>query len=269
MKKNHSSVFISLIILFIALCAKTVSSQPKDYYMLKALPIPVHTQAKQMFTSIGYDGGIDINLSYSLPRDIFIFATGNINPFSSSRKEDVGARYKIFKNDYAATIGLGGFKYSKYNFFNAFEYSGGIGLSKIDSYWRYVPDALEVADMFTDALYQTAFVQVNGTKVFSKIHLGAATRIAVNRYGTLKYFTRSQANITSNSNSFATIVLEPALSFSYLISMFRGNFQLGVSVPVYTQGATMVSTSFPSEVESYGEFYFFWRIAIQRLKNKN
>lgn len=269
MRIKPSIFLIALIILFVALCAKTSFSQTKDYYMLKALPIPAHTQAKQMFTSVGYDGGIDINLSYSLPRDMFVFVTGNINPFSSERKEGVGARYKIFKNDYGATLGLGGFRYSKYNFISSFEYSGGIGLSKIDSYWRYVPAMLESHDQFTNAFYQTAFVQVNGTKIFSKIHLGAATRLAVNRYGTLEYFMRPKAYVTSNSHSFATIALEPALSFSYLVATFRANFQLGVSIPIYTQGVTMASTLGTSEVGSYGEFYFFWRIAIQHLKNKD
>ncbi len=266
MKFNHPKNFLKLLSISLLFYANTVSSQPKDYYMLKALVVPVHTQSNQVFTSVGFDGGFNLNLSYSLKRKVYVYGSFNANPLSHQRKETVGGRYKIFKNDYAATLGFGRFEHSKHTFFNSYEYSGGLSVTRIDSYWRYVSETDENKDVFTQAFYQSAFMQVDGTKIMGNIHLGAGARIAYSRFGELKYYTRSKANVTSNSKPFSMVTLEPALSFSYLIATFRGNFQLGVSIPLYAQEVLMESTAGLDEETAYGDFYFFWRISIQRLK---
>jgi hypothetical protein len=265
--------YSSLIAVFIFLLTNNgLKAQPNDYYKPRALITPGHYDYNQFTLTLGYDGGFDINLSYSLPKGIALIAAGNVNPLSHFRFGSVD--YTIHKNDLSGMAGLGYYKNRKYKYFNVFEIYTGANISMVDNFVRWETSTLESNDRITKALYNTYFLQIQTNTIKEKYGFTLATRISMNHYRDFEYYLRSKTTTNVLSGSFNLFAAEPALGVFIPIRNFKANVQLGVSIPVYTQEAQMVETIVASNViknnvENYGEFYFFWRLSLYYIKSKH
>jgi hypothetical protein len=250
-----------IVILSVFLLAFTSNSSfgQKDYYAKRGLIIPAHEMPRQFFVSLGYDRGIDLNVSYSLPRNLVLFSMANLNAFTQTKNESLGGSYKITKNDYALYGGLGYFSYNRHKKLNTFELYAGAGTTEIDN--------VTSSNLHTQANYLTFFGQINAIVSEKKIEYGLGTRIAYNNYSNFKYFYSAPLT-NGNVSSFGLLTLEPAINFSYIIANLKANIQVGISLPLYSQEAEMknMQTNI-TYLESYGDLYFFWRTGIQFTKS--
>ncbi len=266
-KLKHFSVLSISLILALIFCSTSTIAQPKEFYTPKALILPGHYDQNQVFASLGYDGGFDLNISRTIPHNFVLFATGNLDFFSHHRREAISADYKIFKSDYAWSAGVGRYKFDRHNFINIIEYYAGVGTTSINNYRSY-PQTTSNQDWFTEASYLGIYTQMNAMVKREKVYFGLATRLTYNQYNSFSFYTRPKNLVTSNVNKFNLLNFEPAFSFSYILANFRGNAQVGVSIPLYSQDTELVDTGGNVEVETYGDFYFFWRISLQVMKKR-
>ncbi|MFP4556272.1 MAG: hypothetical protein ACLFNU_05315 [Bacteroidales bacterium] len=256
-----------IAIILSSFAGKQAKAQPKDYYKPSPLIISSHRQPKELLLTVGYDRGLDFGASVSLPFNFIVYAKGNLNTFSHSRDEPLEPRYTINKNDYSWLSGVGYFGHRRYKFFNVIEMYSGIGNTKIDNFRRYSTSLSEDNDRFTKANYRTAFGQINAIAAFKTVELGVAAKVSYNLYKDFEYYIGTPAITNRNTDDFAFVNFEPALSLSYLLLNFKGNLQLGVSVPLFSHEAEIVEL--PREAistENYEDFYFFWRLSLQYLK---
>lgn len=245
-----------------------VFAQPKDYYKPNPLIISSHRQPKELLLSVGYDKGLDLGASLSLPFNFIVFAKGNLNTFSHSRNESLEPRYTINKNDYSWLSGIGYFVNRSYKFFNVIEMYSGVGNTSIDNYRRYSTSTSEDYDNYTKASYHTAFAQVNAITAKDNVEVGLGARVSYNLYKDFEYYIGTPSITNRNTSDFAFVKFEPALSLSYLLLNFKGNIQLGVSVPLISDDTEIVKLPIESfSVENYEDFYFFWRLSLQYIKH--
>ena len=241
-----------------------VYGQPKDFYSPRPLIFSSHTSPKELVLSVGYDGGVDMNVSFSLPHSLFVFAQGGVNTFSHSRNESLEPRYTINKNDYSWLAGVGLYAELKYSFFNIVELQAGAGTTSIDNFRRSSTSTTEVYNRHTLANYGTVFCQMNAVKMIKSSELGIAGRLSYSQYNHLEHFIGSGAITNRNTNSFGFLSIEPALSYSLLVRNFKGNLQFGISVPLHSDDTYIEESQHNTiTLENYSDFYFFWRISIQ------
>src|SRR5665647_1240211 len=99
--------FLHLLFLIIFIPIQAYSQ--RDFYIPKALLIPVHTHNQELHVSLGFGGGYDANISYSFSKHIAVFATGTLNKGAYNRTSLFGDKYKIIKDDYTLKGGAGYF----------------------------------------------------------------------------------------------------------------------------------------------------------------
>lgn len=102
------SIKCLLLTLVLLVSSKAALSQD-EYYIPKALIIPVHTHKQELHLSLGKGGGYDANISYALSKHLAVFTTGTLNTGTLRRMSFSGDRYMIQKNDYAVKGGIGYF----------------------------------------------------------------------------------------------------------------------------------------------------------------
>jgi hypothetical protein len=260
-------ILLCLILLFNG----NLKAQPIDYYKPMALVNPGHFDIKEYSFTIGYDGGIDLNFSYTLPKNIALVAAGNVNVFKYNRKASVD--YTIHNNNFSGLAGLGYFKHRQYKFFNIVEMFVGARISSVDNYIRKENSTSESSDDMTKAEYLTIFGQLQTNALKKKYGLFFASRISLNNYQSFEFYRRSKTQISEISGSFNLLSLEPAFGVTIPINNIRTNLQLGVSLPIYSEDAIITETFTASNttnefIESYGDFYFFWRLSFTYLKTK-
>ncbi len=256
---------------FFLLIIGNLMAQPYDYYKPMALVNPGHFDAKEYSFTVGYDGGIDLNLSYTLPKNIALVAGGNVNVFNYNKKASVD--YTIHNSNFSGLAGLGYFKHRQYKFFNIVEMFAGTRVSTVDNYIRKENSTSESSDDMTKAQYLTLFGQLQTNALKKKYGLFFASRITLNRYQNFEFYRRSKTQVSEISSSFNLLSLEPAFGVTIPINNIRTNMQFGVSLPIYSEDATITETYTASNttnelVENYGDFYFFWRLSFTYLKTK-
>jgi len=246
-------------------------SQPYNYYKPLALVNPAHFDAKEYSLALGYDGGVDFNLSYSITKNVALFAGGNANAFAYPKKASVN--YTIHNSNFTGLAGLGYFKHRQYNFFNIVELFAGGRISTVDNFVRKENSTSDSFDDFTQAQYFTLFGQLQTNAMKKKYGLLFASRISYNTYSLLEFYRRSRSQVSEATSPFGLLALEPAFGLTLPVKNIRFNLQLGVSLPVYSEETKITETFVASGAtndytENYGDFYFFWRLNFSFLKTK-
>ncbi len=256
------SVFASIL-----LFSSLVLAQ-KDFYTPNALVTPMHTQAKQLYTLIGYGRGVEVNASYSPLPHLALFATGSLNIGTRSRTSILGDRYFINKADYSYTGGVEWF--GKVGAFTI-EALGGAGYFWVDNYWAF--ESSENSKDYLKGSYTSAFMQANVSKQVRNFNFGFATRFSWSFYDHM-YFTSldgSGSIIESGEyQQFDFISMEPAFWGSYNLNGLLLGAQLGFSIPVTYPESNRVSYHVYENIsskEKFGEMFMVGRFSISYLFN--
>jgi len=152
---------------FSMLSGIATKSQPYNYYKPLALVNPAHFDGKEYSLALGYDGGVDFNLSYSITKNVALFAGGNANAFAYPKKASVN--YTIHNSNFSGLAGLGYFKHRQYNFFNIVELFAGGRISTVDNFVRKENSTSDSFDDFTQAQYFTLFGQLQTNAMKKKV----------------------------------------------------------------------------------------------------
>lgn len=217
--------FISLFII----TGQTAMTQT-DYYIPKALIIPIHSHKQELHVSLGIGGGYDANFSYSLTKNIAVFTTGTLSSGTSKRIGFFGDKFNINKNDYAIKGGIGYFLNLDRNFINHIESYAGFGNYKVDNFW-FFPGERETSGYVTKAKFWNVFWQFHGTHKVKRHELTGAVRIAYSEYNYLNYKNRnSNYNLPATSlEGLWGVTIDPVISYSYLLKKLKLNLQAGFS----------------------------------------
>lgn len=205
------------------------SFSQKDFYIPKALVIPVHTSKQELHVSLGIGGGYDANLSYAVTKHFALFTTGTINKGTHRRRSFWGDRYDIDKNDYALTGGVGYFSTTNHRLINIVESYAGYGSYKTDNYW-YFNGEKGVSGYKIQATYWNVFWQFQGTHKIKNHEFTGALRFAYNKYYSFQYKdVNYQGHVKTTLDNLWGFTIDPAISYSYLIKSLKFNIQLGGS----------------------------------------
>lgn len=227
---NLFAAFKCLCLCCSALLLSNVAIAQVEYYIPKALVIPVHTAGHQLHTSLGAGGGMDVNVSYALTDRLALFTTATINKGRRGRRGFFNNTYSIQKSDYAFTGGAGYFKRNEGKFINHLETFVGFGNYKVDNF-QYTGWMWEGHGYETDATYWNLFWQLNAIHKVRKHELAAALRVAYSTYVQLEWL-KKDPNINFQKNSFEGLrglTFEPFVSYSFLHQKIKFNCQLGFS----------------------------------------
>lgn len=221
----NSLFFISLLIL----TNKTAMSQT-EYYIPKALIIPIHTHKQELHVSLGKGGGYDANISYALTKHLAVFTTGTFSRGTSKRIGFFGDRFNIYKNDYAVKGGIGYFSTLNHKFVNHIESYTGFGSYKVDNFW-FFPAEKETSGYETKAKFWNAFWQFQATHKINKHELTVAIRFAYSKYNELNYRNRNPTyNLPKTRlEGLWGVTIDPVISYSYLLNKLKFNVQAGMS----------------------------------------
>jgi len=256
---------------FSMLSGIATKSQPYNYYKPLALVNPAHFDGKEYSLALGYDGGVDFNLSYSITKNVALFAGGNANAFAYPKKASVN--YTIHNSNFSGLAGLGYFKHRQYNFFNIVELFAGGRISTVDNFVRKENSTSDSFDDFTQAQYFTLFGQLQTNAMKKKYGLLFASRISYNNYSLFEFYSRLRSRVYEATRPFGLLAMEPAFGLTLPVNNVRFNLQLGVSLPIYSPDVSITETRAVSgttneTIENYGDFYFFWRLNFSFLKTK-
>ncbi len=256
---------------FSMLSGIATKSQPYNYYKPLALVNPAHFDGKEYSLALGYDGGVDFNLSYSITKNVALFAGGNANAFAYPKKASVN--YTIHNSNFSGLAGLGYFKQRQYNFFNIVELFAGGRISTVDNFVRKENSTSDSFDDFTQAQYFTLFGQLQTNAMKKKYGLLFASRISYNNYSLFEFYSRLRSRVYEATRPFGLLAMEPAFGLTLPVNNVRFNLQLGVSLPIYSPDVSITETRAVSgttneTIENYGDFYFFWRLNFSFLKTK-
>lgn len=258
---------LSLIFMLILITEKLLFGQ-RDFYIPKALIIPMHDQKHQLHASIGLGGGYDLNCSYSFSNHFAIFSTGTWDIGSKKRKPiGYGGEYKIVKNDYAITCGLGYFKKGQIILFETY---AGIGISKVKNHWNSIGNN-ENAE-FTNANYWNFFYQLSVGKKNEEFELGVAGRLSYSIYNDMEFYDSYFNNSTMKSRyeNLKILRVEPVVYFGFIIDKIAINLQAGLSIPLDNGRVKQVNTFVSqeeqilnTEIKNAYESGFFGRLSLQ------
>jgi hypothetical protein len=216
-------LFISLLL------AGAVYSQD-EYYIPKALIIPVHKNSQELHVSLGKGGGTDLNISYALTKHLALFTTANVNKGVSLRRSFFGGWHRIRKNDYAFKGGIGYFASVDGKLIHQIESYAGYGKHKVHNN-RFFKDEPEVYGFETNAAFYNIFWQIQATHKTGRCELTAALRLAYSKYSYLEYLNKHPNDMTGTVSieEMWGRTIDPAIGFSYIMNNWRCNLQLGVS----------------------------------------
>jgi len=218
--------FVSLLLLFF------ISAQSqREFFIPKALIIPVHTHKQELHVSLGLGGGYDGNISYALTKHFAVFTTGNLNTGTAKRVSFFGDKFKIHKNDYAVKGGIGYYSATKHKLVNYIESYAGYGKYKVDNFW-YFPDEKETSGYDTKARFWNVFWQINATHKIHKQEFTTALRITYSKYTDLQYRDRypNAHDLKNTLEGLRGVTIDPVVSYSYLLNKCKFNLQAGVAV---------------------------------------
>lgn len=251
------------ITLLLLLAAAAVTGQD-EYYIPKALIIPVHKNSGELHASLGKGGGTDLNLSYAITKHLAVFTTATLNRGRSSRTSLWGDRYYIRKKDNVIKGGLGYFTSLTGKAVHFVECYAGYGRYSVDNF-RYF--AGETSGWETNASFWNIFWQINATNEYKKLQITASIRIAYSRYTLLEYLEDFNVNTKVSVPGLKGKTIDPVISISYLFTHFRVNGQFGFSG---FSGSLKVSDA--SGSTSYRLNALIGRVSIQKnfmLKRRN
>lgn len=266
--KTKNSIKNTTLLIATLLFANYVANGQRDYYIPKAIPTPMHNQAKQLSVSVGYGMGADINCSYSFNNKYSVFAGTNLNFANYRRTTILGGEYKIYKNDLVANVG-GGYYWNSNKIL--FEAIMGFGINKVNNHW-YFTEYTESVE-YTKSIYWNTYINLNlGLKAKGIIY-GLATRASYSIYSKFEFYdTHPNENILNTEyQGLKMFSVEPALFFDLeAINNFSVSGQLGIALPFSGGKFTKIETfKNDSQTESQLkttnviEGAFFWRLCIR------
>jgi hypothetical protein len=216
--------------LFILLLPAVAVYSQHEYYIPKALIVPVHKNNRELHLSLGKGGGTDVNVSYALTKHLAVFTTANVNKGRSARRNFFGDWYFIRKDDYAFKAGIGYFTSVDGKLIHQIESYAGYGKYKVHNN-RFFKAEPEVYGFETNAAFYNIFWQVQATHNSGRCELTAALRLAYSKYSYLQYLNKHPNDMTGTVSieGIWGRTIDPAIGFSYLFNNFKLNLQLGFS----------------------------------------
>ena len=178
----------------------------QDFFRPKAIPTPFHDQSKQLIGTLGYDGGFDLNCSYSFKDHMSLFATATLDVLPQKVRTILGNEYKILRNDFAASLGGSYYWNGDRMIFDA---NLGVGLNKIDNQWRLIGNP-ERKD-FTYADYWNVFSHVSIGRKVEGLIFGLASRVSYATYSTFEFYSTDYQTEPNTYKNLPLLSFEPAL----------------------------------------------------------
>ena len=218
----------------------TILFAQKDFYIPKALIIPLHDEPKQLFMSVGWGGGLDLNLSYALTNKFAVFGSSTVNIGNRSGITILGSSYTIEKNDYVLKGGLGYFSKIDNKFFEVFEVYLGAAVTKVDNLWYF--NNYRQGIEFTNAKYNSLFGQINIGKKKTKTEYAVGLRLNYSKYGEFNTFEPRESSALSHYQNVKGLSADPVVSFGYNLGRVKLNVQAGVAIPIRTSTANVIDT---------------------------
>ena len=215
-----------------------------DFYTPKALIIPLHDQPKQLFMSVGWGGGLDLNLSYAFTNKLAVFGSSTVNIGTRPGVTILGSSYTTEKDDYVLKGGLGYFSKIDNTLFEVFEASFGAAVTKISNSWYFNghPEGIE----FTDAKYNSVFAQINVGKKNPKTEYAVGIRFNYSKYSEFTFFEPRESSAFSQYQNVQGLSVDPVISFGYnLGSRVMLYAQVGSAIPIGTSPINKIDT-YPS-----------------------
>lgn len=230
---------LMLIIVIMTFSGSLLFGQ-KDFYIPKALLTPFHSQKQQLHVSLGYGGGFDLNCSYSFTNHFAGFITGNLNLATYRRSTMIyGDEYKIVKDDYNATLGVGYFNRREVVFIETYL---GAGINRVNNHWNFVNNS-DGAE-FTKARYWNMFYQLNVGRKGKRLECGFAGRVSYSIYSNVEFYDThpNMDDVTSRYENLRMLSLEPAMFFGFVLKRVIIDTQIGFSFPINTGKVNQVNT---------------------------
>jgi len=201
----------------------------QDFFRPKAIPTPFHDQSKQLIGTLGYDGGFDLNCSYSFKDHMSLFATATLDVLPQKVRTILGNEYKILRNDIAASLGGSYYWNGDRMIFDA---NLGVGLNKIDNQWRLIGNP-ERKD-FTYADYWNVFSHVSIGRKVEGLIFGLASRVSYATYSTFEFYSTDYQTEPNTYKNLPLLSFEPALFLDLkIIDNLSFNTQLRMAIPYY------------------------------------
>jgi hypothetical protein len=208
------------------LLAAAPATSQNEYYIPKALIMPVHKSSGELHASLGKGGGTDINVSYAITKHLAVFTTATINRGKSTRDGLWGDRYYIRKNDNVYKGGIGYFASPQGKLVHIVESYIGYGRYKVDNYQYF---AGETSGSETNASFWNIFWQIQATHEYKTLQLTAGIRITYSKYTLLEYLQDFDADTKVSVPNMRGTTIDPVVSISYLFKHFKVNGQFGFS----------------------------------------
>ena len=240
---KQNSLFYPIIKCFIIGLIATLPNKlfaQRGFYTPKALVIPLHDEARQLFMSVGWGGGLDLNLSYALTNKFAVFGSSTVNMGSRPGVTILGSSYTINKNDYVLKGGLGYFTKIDTRFFKIFEASFGAAISKVDNSW-YFNNYREGIE-YTYAKYNSLFGQINVGRKKTKTEYAVGVRLNYSKYGQFNSFEPNASSAISEYQNVKGLSMDPVVSFSYNLGKVKLNSQIGLAVPLGGPSVNVIDT---------------------------
>lgn len=264
----HFLLFVPLL-----LFDSKVAFSQTDYYIPKALIIPVHTHKQELHTSLGISGGYDVNLSFALTNHLSVFTTGTLNTGTYRRKSLFGDRFDIEKNDHVVKGGVGYFSTTNHRLINVIESYAGYGSYKVDNYWYFVGEKGK-SGYKTRASYWNVFWQLQATHKIERHEFTGALRLAYNKFNSLQYKDVSYTeHVKTTLDGLWGLTMDPAISYSYLVKNLKFNLQVGgsasLNAPVtldemyYRKEGNQIVATKPPGITKIGIGALIGRLSIQ------
>lgn len=189
----------------------------------------MHTQKQELNSSVGFGGGIDINLSYSILDNIALFATSSFNKEDKRSISLFGDNISKHKNDKAFTFGGGYFKKKRKHIYELYF---GYGHYRVNNY-EYFSEAIDLGVRHTDADYSNIFGQFNIGNIIGKNAFTFSTRISYNFYHNFLFYETTDLTFSSNKYSnLRGFNVDPTIDFLIKINPVILNLQGGFSIPL-------------------------------------
>jgi hypothetical protein len=210
------------------------------YYSPVAQLQPNHTNAKEFFLSLGtypnisiasflgesvQFSGIELNASYSLSKNYYLFLSGYANPFNYQGTTLLGDKYNIECNDYIGFGGVGYYKSNLNGFISSYDFQLGAGRASKDVLRKAQTNSS--LDRTTTGSYNNFFIQSTASKQLKSFELNVSLRANYVIYNTFTSTFASTGNQDIESNIPSKILVEPAIGGSYTFRGVKLNLQVG------------------------------------------
>ena len=192
-------LFYSILIVFSLFGSASIFAQ-KEYYIPKALIIPIHDQKNQLHISAGRGGGYDLNLSYTVTNHLALFTAGTYDRGTKKRLMLLGGHNNIKKDDRVLKAGLGLFY--KCGPHGILETYAGAGYYSVKNYWYF---DIEYPGDGTWANFWNVFSQINISAEGAKHEWTAALRLSYNKYTKFEFFDGSYSDLPQSYKAFGEL----------------------------------------------------------------